>query len=306
MAKAVLITKIRPTYDDRREDYYHFPRRYLGRVEQAVGDEVIYYEPRRQDADDAGREGRQAYFATARISSIEADPKLPGHYYANITDYIGFDRDVPFRQGAHYYESSLKKEDGSTNKGQFRNAVRIIPDDEFELIRVAGFQATLMLERGQQETHATFAEEPAEYERPIREQLVRRPFRDRAFTRQICEIYNSECALTGIRLINGGGRTEVEAAHIKPVGNGHRGSDSVRNGIALCQTVHWMFDRGVISLTDDYRLLTDKAYVTKDVQRLFRPNLRAATPINREHQPHPQFLKYHRDVVCAGRKLVLP
>jgi putative restriction endonuclease len=303
MAKVILTTKVRPSYDDAREDYYHFPRRYLGRIEQAVGDDIIYYEPRRQDDDDAGREGRQVYFATARISSIEVDAKLPGHYYANIIDYIGFDQMVPFREGAHYYESSLKKEDGSTNKGQFGNAVRIIPDHEFELIRVAGFRTTLLLEQSQQSTQKAFAEESAEYERPIREQLVRRPFRDRAFTRQICEIYNSQCALTGIRLINGGGRTEVEAAHIKPIGDGHKGSDSVRNGIALCQTVHWMFDRGVISLADDYGLLVDKAFVTSAVQRLFRPELQAAVPTNDELRPHPQFLKYHRNVVCKGRNL---
>lgn len=303
MAKAILTTKVRPSYDDAREEYYHFPRRYLARVEQAIDDGIIYYEPRRQDDDDSGREGRQAYFATAHISSIESDPKLPEHYYAIISSYIGFDRIVPFREGAHYYESSLKKEDGSTNKGQFGNAVRLIPDDEFDLIRSAGFQTTLLLERTTQNVSHGFADPPTDYERPIREQLIRRPFRDRAFTRQICEIYNSQCALTGIRLINGGGRTEVEAAHIKPVGDGHRGSDSVRNGIALCQTVHWMFDRGVISLTDDYALLGDTTYVTKDVQRLFKPDLRAVVPPNEELQPHPQFLKYHREVICAGRKL---
>jgi putative restriction endonuclease len=304
MAKVILTTKIRPTYDDLPEVRYHFPRRYLTRVEQGVGDEIIYYEPRRQDDDDAGREGRQSYFATARVISIESDPKLPEHYYARIADYIDFDRAVPFREGARYYESSLKKDDGSTNKGQFGNAVRIIPDDEFELIRNAGFHATLLSERIESTPQKGVGEEPAEYERPIREQLVRRPFRDRAFARQVCEAYYSRCALTGIRLVNGGGRTEVEAAHIKPVGDGHKGPDSVRNGIALCQTVHWMFDRGVISLTDNFDLLADKSYVTQDVQRLFRPELRADVPAVDIHKPHPQFLKYHREVICAGRKLV--
>lgn len=306
MAKAVLTTKVRPTYDDLPEVRYHFPRRYLARVEQAVGDEIIYYEPRRQDADDAGREGRQAYFATARIVAIEEDIKVAEHYYARISDYIDFDKAVPFREGATYYESALRKEDGSTNKGQFGSAVRIVPDEEFETIRSIGFQPTILLDKAPTLNVPGLAEEPAEYERPIKEQIVRRPFRDRAFARQVCEAYNSRCALTGIRLVNGGGRTEVEAAHIKPVGDGHKGPDSVRNGIALCQTVHWMFDRGVVSLTDDYSLLVDRTYVTSDVQRLFRPDLKAAVPSSDVLRPHSQFLKYHRDVVCAGRKLVLP
>jgi len=306
MAKAVLTTKVRPTYDDLPEVRYHFPRRYLARVEQVVGDEVIYYEPRRQDDDPSGREGRQAYFATARIAAIEDDSKLRDHYYARITDYIDFDRAVPFREGGTYYESILQKDDGSTNKGQFGFAVRIVPDDEFEAIRSIGFARTLSIEKKAEPAPNGLAEEPAEYDRPIKERLVKRPFRDRAFTRQVCEAYNSRCALTGIRLINGGGRTEVEAAHIRPVGDGHRGPDSVRNGIALCQKVHWMFDRGVVSLTDDYGLLVDKAYFTDDVQRLFRPELNAAVPTSNVLRPHPQFLKYHRDVVCAGRKLVRP
>ncbi len=59
--------------------------------------------------------------------------------------------------------------------------------------------------------------------------------------------------MTGLKIINGGGRTEVQAAHIRPVPD--RGPDSVRNGLALSGTVHWMFDRGLISIDDDYSLI---------------------------------------------------
>ena len=41
MAKVILTTKIRPTYDDLPEVRYHFPRRYLTRVEQGVGDHTV-------------------------------------------------------------------------------------------------------------------------------------------------------------------------------------------------------------------------------------------------------------------------
>ena len=43
MAKAVLTTKVEPTYDDLPEERYHFPHIYLGQIEKAVGDWVIYY-----------------------------------------------------------------------------------------------------------------------------------------------------------------------------------------------------------------------------------------------------------------------
>ncbi|MDO6413728.1 HNH endonuclease signature motif containing protein [Sphingomonas sp. BIUV-7] len=45
-----------------------------------------------------------------------------------------------------------------------------------------------------------------------------------------------------MKLINGGGRAETEAAHVMSVEAG--GPDAVNNGIALSGTIHWMFDRG--------------------------------------------------------------
>jgi putative restriction endonuclease len=37
--------------------------------------------------------------------------------------------------------------------------------------------------------------------------------------------YDERCAISGLRLSNGGGRAEVEAAHIRPVE--HNGADSL-------------------------------------------------------------------------------
>ena len=62
-------------------------------------------------------------------------------------------------------------------------------------------------------------------------------------------VYDRRCAFTGLRLINGGGRAEVEAAHIVPVAGD--GPDMVWDGLSLSGTVHWMFDRGLFSVADD-------------------------------------------------------
>ena len=50
MAKAVLTTKVHPSYDDLPEDRYHFPRTYLNAAREALGDWIVYYEPRRVSA----------------------------------------------------------------------------------------------------------------------------------------------------------------------------------------------------------------------------------------------------------------
>ena len=124
MPKAVFTTKVNPTYDDLPEVRYHFPRTYLGQARAAVGEWIVYYEPRRSSGDASSRGGRQAYFAVARVTSIEPDPKLTDHYYANVCDYLELDRPVPFKDGQHYFESALKRPDGQTSKGAFGRAVR--------------------------------------------------------------------------------------------------------------------------------------------------------------------------------------
>src|SRR5690606_18352871 len=47
--------------------------------------------------------------------------------------------------------------------------------------------------------------------------IVSRIVRDRVFRRIVLRAYDERCAVTGLKLINGGGRAEVEAAHIRPV-----------------------------------------------------------------------------------------
>ena len=73
--------------------------------------------------------------------------------------------------------------------------------------------------------------------------------------------------MTGLKFINGGGRSEVQAAHIRPVED--RGPDSVRNGIALSGTVHWMFDKGLISVDENFDILIAKDRVPTTIDRLF-------------------------------------
>lgn len=298
MAKGVFTTKANPTYDDLPEVRYHFPKTYLNQVKAMVGDWIVYYEPRRQDADPAGRGGRQAYFATARVQRIEADPRLGNHYYAFVTDFLEFENPIPFREEGKYLESSLMKADGSTNKGAFGRAIRLISESEYQLILQLGFANPTV--RQPEYDDARVAEEPTEYQRPIVEQLVSRPFRDVAFTKNIRTIYDFTCAMTGLKLINGGGRPEVEAAHIRPVGNDHNGSDSVRNGIALSRSIHWMFDRGLLSLTDDYEILMVKKLVSDPIKRLLNLDGKIFLPADRRLHPHPQFLRYHRENIFKG------
>ena len=139
MTKAVLTTKISPTYDDLPEERYNFPRTYINQISQAIDDWIIYYEPRRPSGDPSSKGGRQSYFAAARLVSVIPDQKKSDTFYALVEDYLEFDRPVPFKENGYYHEASLRKADGSTSKGQFGRAVRLLPDEEFERILQSGF-----------------------------------------------------------------------------------------------------------------------------------------------------------------------
>jgi putative restriction endonuclease len=299
MAKAVFTTKVTPGYNDLPEARYHFPRTYLNYVRHAIGDHIVYYEPRRSSVELSSAGGRQSYFGVARVTTVVEDDAMADHYYALVDQYLDFDRPVPFAEGAHYYEGALKKPDGSTNKGAFGRAVRLIPDDEFDRILKVGFAPLLSGEQVSLETPAPGLHEPqVPFERPIVEMTVSRPFRERSFMYNVRAAYSNRCAITGLKLINGGGRPEVQAAHIQPVAA--KGPDSVRNGLALSGTVHWMFDRGLISVGDDYKILVAKNHVPEDAVRLLNQSGLINLPKDQTLYPNAQYLKFHHDAVFKG------
>ena len=299
MPKAVLTTKVDPSYDDLPEERYHFPRTYLKAARAALGDWIVYYEPRRTSTHLSSRGGRQAYFATARIVRVDADPNLADHYYAYVEEYLEFDRPVPFRERDFFYESRLRKTDGSTNKGMFGRSVRFLPDAEYSMILAAGFE-TVTAER-ERFGREGVRRDPGLLEltdRPIIERVSRRPFRDRVFATGIKRAYDNTCAISGLQIINGGGRAEAQAAHIRPVHA--NGPDSLRNGVALSSTFHWMFDRGLISIDDDYSLLVKRNAVPGNVLSLTNPDGRLRVPEQEIYRPHRRFLEYHREHVFKG------
>ena len=301
MTKAVFTTKVTPSYNDLPEVRYHFPRTYLNYVQQTIGDYIVYYEPRRSSAELSSRGGRQSYFGVARVDKVIEDDTLADHFFAIIdgSTYLDFDTAVPFYEGDEYYESALKKDDGSTNKVAFGRAVRLIPEDEFDRILKSGFAPILGENLASQgATLPGFSEPPAPFERPVVEMMLSRPFRERSFMHNVRAAYSNRCAITGLRLINGGGRPEVQAAHIQPVAS--KGPDSVRNGLALSGTVHWMFDRGLISINDDYKILIAKRHVPSDAIRLLNQSGMINLPKDPTHYPNAHYLKFHRDVVFKG------
>lgn len=291
MGKLILLHKAGSIYDDEPDVVYDFPKSYLKAVLEGVGDWVIYYEP--------VKAGPRGYFAVAKIDRVEPKPGAAGCFLAQIVpgSFLPFDHEVPRLIAGRPLESALAAEDGSAKSGGAQQlAVRRLPDREFAAIVQLGLPQDLEAQEARRyDPPGQQLDDPvAPFERPVIERLLSRPYRDIAFRRKVRLAYDYRCAISGLRLRNGGGRPEVQAAHIRPVER--QGSDSVRNGLALSGTLHWMFDRGLISVAEDYTILVSRNKVPSEVvDRLILPQGKLSLPRDARDWPHPENLKWHRE-----------
>ncbi|BBK31980.1 putative restriction endonuclease [Stella humosa] len=294
MGFGIFIHRSDSVYDDSPAERYQFPRQYLGRVRDCVGDWIIYYEPRKVPLS-------RGYFAVAKVESVVADPTAPNMYLALIApgSYLDFSSLVPFTDAEGVIERGLLNERGIIS-GRAQAAVRPLSSSDFSRIVGLGIQDghSLLPRTGETALAVGLAEERTPFEiEQARERvtyLSSRIVRDRIFRSVVLRAYDERSAISGLKLINGGGRAEAAAAHIRPVEA--NGPDIVSNGIALSGTAHWMFDRGLISLSDDLDILISRrSNDTEGVKAFIRKSGRAIPPSRAADRPHPHFLQWHRE-----------
>lgn len=294
MGYGVFIHRSDSIYDDSPAEQYQFPRQYLGRVQSCVDDWIIYYEPRKVA-------GTRGYFAMAKIERVIPDPATSGMYLALIAPgtYLDFVNPVPFSGASGVVEQSVLNEQGQIS-GRAQSAVRPIAPSDFQRIVALGLdEGTPVLPRvGEEANPLGLREEEVpftfEQDRDRKSFTISRIVRDRIFRRNVLRAYSESCAISGLKLINGSGRAEVAAAHIRPVEK--NGPDIVSNGIALSGTVHWMFDRGLLSLSDDLQILVSRQVNDPEgVRGLINRTGYAALPPRPFERPHPSFLQWHRE-----------
>lgn len=229
------------------------------------------------------------------------DPKAGDMYLAIIEpgSYLEFAKPVPFNENGRPVELGLLNEAGKVS-GRAQSAVRPLSSQDFARIIGLGIDDDdhLLPRIDQQNNFPGVAETQALYalerDRERVSQLTSRIVRDRVFRKLVLRAYGERCAISGLKLINGGGRAEVAAAHIRPVE--HNGPDILQNGIALSGTAHWMFDRGLISLSDELDILISRQVNDPESIRGFvNKTLRANVPIRESDRPHRRFLQWHRE-----------
>ncbi|PHS25952.1 MAG: restriction endonuclease [Robiginitomaculum sp.] len=87
------------------------------------------------------------------------------------------------------------------------------------------------------------------------EVVTMRKARDRAFRNKVLDQYDFRCAFTGRKFVSPHSPRTVglDAAHVVPVHAS--GSDHPANGLPLSKELHWAFDKGLIGVGENRRIV---------------------------------------------------
>jgi putative restriction endonuclease len=78
------------------------------------------------------------------------------------------------------------------------------------------------------------------------------------FKREILKIYNNTCCISRMKIDATINVSMVDACHIVPFSESF--DDTVTNGIALCPNLHRAFDRGLIAIDKDYKVIVSNSF----------------------------------------------
>lgn len=124
-------------------------------------------------------------------------------------------------------------------------------------------------------------------------ETISKKLRDNNFKKRVLTAYGNQCAFSGIQL------KLVDAAHIFPVSE-VTSTDDTSNGIALSAIYHRAFDRGLVTLNEEYQIVINEAKMDglREIgfdggMKIFRKNLRPIiiVPPTTTDRPNVNFVR---------------
>ena len=122
--------------------------------------------------------------------------------------------------------------------------------------------------------------------------------RDAAFRRVVTSAYDYTCAVSGVRLTlpTGGIYQLVQAAHIHDWSVSH--DDNPQNGLTLSPNYHWLFERGLFTLDERWRVRVSPAArdcigTTDELLRQYHGQ-QIGLPADESLWPGQVYLEWHR------------
>jgi putative restriction endonuclease len=114
------------------------------------------------------------------------------------------------------------------------------------------------------------------------------------FKREIPKIYNYQCAISGMRIESLSNAQMVDACHIVPFAISK--DDTISNGVSLSPNLHRAYDRGLITITEDYIVRISPTITEVDSPFSLKQfeGKQISLPQQAHHFPSPQNLAWHR------------
>lgn len=114
------------------------------------------------------------------------------------------------------------------------------------------------------------------------------------FKREIPKIYNNTCCISGMKIDATISVSMIDACHIVPFSESY--DDTISNGIALCPNLHRAFDRGLIAITDDYRVMVSSSFIEDSANYSIRTfnDAKILLPKSERYFPKKENMGWHR------------
>ena len=123
--------------------------------------------------------------------------------------------------------------------------------------------------------------------------------RGAVFRREILKLYRETCCVSGLRVAATFSITLVDACHIKPFAVSF--DNTLTNGIALCPNLHRAFDRGLLAIDKNYRVLLSAAFTENSASPYQLRQLDGvALALPPQHLPALDAFAWHRQHVFQG------
>ena len=133
----------------------------------------------------------------------------------------------------------------------------------------------------------------------LKETLSREEFEEEIFVRggmfkrEVPKIYAYQCAISGMRIESSTNAQMIDACHLIPFALSK--DDTITNGIALSPNLHRAYDRGLITITEDYLVKISPAISENDSPYSLGQfnGKQILLPFNADHHPSIENLKWH-------------
>ena len=125
--------------------------------------------------------------------------------------------------------------------------------------------------------------------------------RSAVFRREVVKLYNEACCISGLRVSALFTITMVDACHIRPFANSF--DNTLSNGIALCPNLHRAFDRGLLTVDDNYQVVLASSFA-EEISSVYSFSKVAGAqlrlPADKRHMPNKEAFAWHRQHIFQG------